>query len=76
MCGNKKCKWINIFYLTDDEKVMIHYDDKHRPIWIQHFKGELERTFIEDIHNQYDAIEAYKPKIKILNTLPSVLYDC
>jgi hypothetical protein len=76
MCGNEKCKSINIFYLTDDEKVYIHYDKDYRPIWIQHINIDVERTFIPDKYDIYDATQQYKPKIKILNALPSVLYDC
>ena len=49
MCGNPRCKSINIFYLCDDEKIFIHYDKYHRPIWIQHIdKFEKERTFLRD----------------------------
>lgn len=77
MCGNDNCKFINIFYLTDDdEKVMIHYDSNYRPIWIQHFcKNEIQTTFIPDKYELFDTQQKYKPKIKILNEKPSVLYD-
>lgn len=76
MCGNEKCKFINIFYLTDDEKIMIHYDTKYNPIWIQHFnKDELQTTFIPDRYELFDTQQKYKPKIKILYEKQSILSD-
>jgi hypothetical protein len=49
MCGNPRCKSINIFYLCDDEKIFIHYDKYYKPIWIQHIdKFDKERTFLRD----------------------------
>lgn len=76
MCGNEKCKFINIFYLTDDEKIMIHYDMKYNPIWIQHFnKDELQTTFIPDRYELFDTQQKYKPKVNTLYTNNSILYD-
>lgn len=79
MCGNSKCKFINLFYLVNEEKVMIHYDAKHNPIWIQHYKDDKENTFIPDKYNLYEATEVYeenyKPKIKILNKIDVSLCD-
>ena len=77
MCGNEKCKHINIFYLDDvDEKIFIHYDEKHNPIWIQHFKkDEQQTTFIPDRYELYDATHKYKPKVNTLYTNNSILYD-
>lgn len=77
MCGNEKCKHINIFYLDDVyEKIFIHYDEKNNPIWIQHFsRTEKETTFIPDRYELYDTQQKYKPKVKVLYTKQSVLDD-
>lgn len=64
MCGNENCRFICIFYLTDDdEKVMIHYDNNFKPIWIQHFcKNEIETDFIPDVNKTFDTQHKYRPK--------------
>lgn len=65
MCGNKNCNYINIFYLANEEKVMIHYDKNYKPIWIQHYCEDKETTFIPDKYNLYDATEVYETIVKI-----------
>lgn len=76
MCGNEKCRFINIFYLTDDgERVMIHYDNNYKPIWIQHFcSKDIQTTFIPDKYELFDAIQAYRPKNIIFEPNVNDLY--
>lgn len=45
MCSKSNCYYIEIIEIRNEEKVVIHYDPKGKPVLIQYWKDKTDVSF-------------------------------